>query len=633
MKRTVYFISQVCIISFALINISGYGNKYNQIDTLILLSEKYLQINKNQSIEYSEKALELSRKSKDKQKIANSLNNLAGIYYNISDYSKAIQLYNESVEIYEELKDLNGIAKTKNNTGVINLTIGNLSEAYLNFQAALDIFRELHNPEGESSCLNNLGLIKQKQEDYKSSLNYFNKALSIKTKLENEYSIKQTLFNIGTSFYYLSEFDSSAYYLNKCLNIERKLNDKHGISITLNSLGMLELVKGNADKALDFFLESLQIGRLLNDKESLIQNWNNIGIVSLVNNDYEKAANYFDSSLDLAIELNIVNKIKENYKSLSEVLEKQEKYREALDSYQFYTLMANQMIDEQKRTINIENEYKLLETEKEKQKQKTYVIALIAILILLIISIIFIIKHRQLKYKSAIEKTIAEQEKLRYSAVIEASEHERKRIAGDLHDSISYMLSTAKLNMSGLEDDLKSKKGFDKELLFNSLKLIDEACTEVRNISHNLMPGALTKLGLIPALKDLVRKTNQSHQIKIKFEKVELNERLEESIEIALYRIIQELINNILKHADASAAELKIESKSDILTVTVKDNGKGFNTEILKLNSGIGWKNIYSRAEMIGGKVNIESKKGNGTKIKINVPFHNYSPLDDSPSR
>ncbi len=601
--------------SFGQIDITG------QIDSLIRLSEKYKYSDLMKSKEYAEEALKLSRRKNDQIIIASCLSNLAGIYYSQADYAKSLQLYEECLQKFEELNNQEGIAKITNNIGVIHLAVGSLSVAFINFQSALDQYQKLSNLEGESSCLNNLGLIYQEQEDYKKSLDYFYQALELKIKLNNKYSIKQTLFNIGTSYYYLSEFDSSEYYLNKCLLIERQINDLYGISISLNSLGMIELVKGRPDNALDLFMESLRIGQSLGDKEALIYNWNNIGIVFLVSNNYNKAVEYFDSSLDLAIELNLTNKIQDIYKNFSSVLEKQEKFKEAFESYRLYTMLANQFINEQKRTINIENEYKLLEVEKEKQKQRIYLVILLAVIIILIVIAIFIIKQRQLKHKSVIEHTLAEQEKIRFKSVIEASEQERKRIAGDLHDSINSMLSTAKLNMTGLEDDLQKHSDIDKKLLNNSINLIDEAFNEVRNISHNLMPGSLTKLGLFPALKDLVRKINQSHKLDIKLDYPELDNRLEETVEIALFRIVQESINNTIKHAGANEAEIKIEKNNNFLFVVIKDNGKGFNPDILEHDAGIGWKNIYSRIGMINGKIEIDSKPGKGTIIKLSIPL------------
>ena len=221
-----------------------------------------------------------------------------------------------------------------------------------------------------------------------------------------------------------------------------------------------------------------------------------------------------------------------------------------------------------------------------------------------------------------LDRTLAEQEKIRFKSVIEASEQERKRIAGDLHDSINSMLSSAKLNMSGLEDDINKNSKIDKQLLNNSINLIDEAFHEVRNISHNLMPDSLTRLGLIPALKDHIRKINQSHQLKIKLDfPPKPGKRLEEKIEIALFRIIQESLNNIIKHACATHAEIKINKKNSSFTIMIRDNGKGFDTGLLEHNPGIGWKNIYSRIAMINGKIEVNSKPGNGTIIKLYIPI------------
>lgn len=503
----------------------------------------------------------------------------------------------------------------------MQLSLGSLSDAFLNFQFSLKMYKRLNNNIGQASCLNNLGLIELKQEKYKNALNYFSEALEIKKHINDNYSLKQTLFNIGTSYYYLSEPDSAEKYLDQCLAIEKKLNDLHGISVTINSLGMIKLLNGETEKASLLFFESLAIARRIGDKENMLQNWNSLGIISLIDKKYGSAMAYFDSSLNEAVKLKMIGNLQDIYKNISSVLEKQEKYKEALESYRLFSIMAGQVINEQKRSINLENEYKLFELEKEKQRQKIVLVIIAAIIIFILIIIISIIINRHLIYKSQIERTLAEQEKLRFMAVIEASEQERIRIASDLHDSISYMLSIAKLNMSGLEDNLHKFPEVDQSLLCSSLNLIDDACSEIRNISHNMMPGSLTKLGLIAALKDLIFKVDKSNHLEIILESFGLEERLSEKIEIALFRIIQECINNIIKHAVATKTDIKINRLNGMLLVSISDNGKGFNKAILEQNSGIGWKNIYSRVGMINGKVELNSKTGIGTSINIQIPL------------
>jgi len=199
--------------------------------------------------------------------------------------------------------------------------------------------------------------------------------------------------------------------------------------------------------------------------------------------------------------------------------------------------------------------------------------------------------------------------------VIEAEEKERSRIAQELHDGLGQLLSTARLNVAGLEDAVNKE---DQPSLERSLKIIDEACVEVRNISHNMMPSALIRLGLIPAINELVNNVNSAKGIKINFT-TNVNVSLGKSMDITIYRVVQEILNNMIKHAKANLISMSIEKNNTDLTITMKDNGIGFDTEELKKSEGMGWKNIFSRVSMLDGSIKLESELQKGTEVYINL--------------
>jgi signal transduction histidine kinase len=182
------------------------------------------------------------------------------------------------------------------------------------------------------------------------------------------------------------------------------------------------------------------------------------------------------------------------------------------------------------------------------------------------------------------------------------------------------MLSLSKLHLSEVMD-ISSKFTLEQDQLFSrSMQLIDEACQEIRNISHNLMPGSLIRLGLLAAIKDLIRKINTSKKIHITLDSNFEETRFDENVEISIYRVIQEIFNNILKHACASEVLISLRRSGEKnLELSIADNGIGFDTSEIANSSGIGWKNIYSRLTMINGSMEINSVKSNGTSINIRV--------------
>ncbi len=251
---------------------------------------------------------------------------------------------------------------------------------------------------------------------------------------------------------------------------------------------------------------------------------------------------------------------------------------------------------------------------------KLHLVISLSILIFILIALVMSVYIYRTNKKFKILKEAAELEKNRFKVLIEAQEMDWKRIAGDLHDSVGQLLSLSKLHLSEIIDSSEAPNPGHEVMLNRTAQIIDEACQEVRNISHNLMPGPLIRLGLVSAIKELVRKINSSRKVKVAFSSNISDIRFNEKIEISLYRIIQEIFSNILKHSEATDVEITLNIlENQRLNLSIKDNGIGFDPEEIERSDGIGWKNIYSRLAIINGSMNIDSKKNHGTFIEINV--------------
>jgi signal transduction histidine kinase len=192
---------------------------------------------------------------------------------------------------------------------------------------------------------------------------------------------------------------------------------------------------------------------------------------------------------------------------------------------------------------------------------------------------------------------------------IQAQENERKRIAQDLHDEVGAMLSVVKLNIARIEKQSSDKP---QQLAAETKTYLDEVITQVRRISRALLPSSLEKLGLYSAVEELVNWVNKSDQLTIEFRKNGEPFRFEIKQELAVFRVIQEVLNNAIKHADATTIRLVLRFGSTSLGVLISDNGKGFDLEE-KLNTGLGLKNLESRAEIAGARFRLKSKPGRGT--------------------
>lgn len=229
--------------------------------------------------------------------------------------------------------------------------------------------------------------------------------------------------------------------------------------------------------------------------------------------------------------------------------------------------------------------------------------------------------------KSEKEKYEAQlnERKLRSASIILGQEEERKRIAADLHDGLGQLLTLLKLKFEQIDVAHLDKK---EALAYGEVNgLIKDTIQEVRNISFNLMPAVLSDFGIGPALKLLCQQASNSSKIEISFtEDNRFTKRIDKNIEVGIYRIAQEAINNAIKYSKCTNIEVAVEQKQEFLFLSIKDNGIGFLKKASKTkkkteNAQNGISNMEERAELLNGSVSITSKLGKGTNVVLKIPI------------
>jgi signal transduction histidine kinase len=227
------------------------------------------------------------------------------------------------------------------------------------------------------------------------------------------------------------------------------------------------------------------------------------------------------------------------------------------------------------------------------------------------------------KHMKRVEDSRRSTEKMFLNTIIQTEEKERKRFAKDLHDGLGPLLSTVKMSVSSLaqmkHDDVS------REIVENTELVINEAIKSLKEISDNLSPHILNNFGLVRALNNFSNKINVVRTMKINLESDLKDERFDPNVEVVLYRVICELINNTIKHAKAKKIDLSLTKDGDYLTIVYKDDGKGFDVSKVinqPTSTGMGLSNIYSRINSLKGEINIESEQKKGTLVTIKVMIH-----------
>jgi signal transduction histidine kinase len=249
-------------------------------------------------------------------------------------------------------------------------------------------------------------------------------------------------------------------------------------------------------------------------------------------------------------------------------------------------------------------------------------LALTTILVLLTVVVFLVLRNLRHKLQSRQKalSQIALESQLRASeALLKGEEMERERVARDLHDSLGALLSGIKFSFQHMKDRMeiprKNKVAYNK-----GLAMLDASVEEVRRIAHNMMPANLLKFGLDSALRDVCDQLNLGSDLTLSYQSVGLEEsQLGQARMLSIYRIIQELLANLVRHSGASHAILQLIQDGGQLTITVEDNGLGFDPKQAEAGNGIGWKNIRNRVRLLGADLEVQSSPGKGTTVEIRL--------------
>jgi signal transduction histidine kinase len=203
--------------------------------------------------------------------------------------------------------------------------------------------------------------------------------------------------------------------------------------------------------------------------------------------------------------------------------------------------------------------------------------------------------------------------------MIEGQEKERQLLASDLHDSVGASLAAARLQFNHIANNKDNIEHLD-ELIKKTSTLLEDAYVEVRSLAHKKNNGVMAKNGLLPAIEKLSKNVSSPNGLQLEIQSHGLDQRLENSLEISIFRIIQELVTNIIKHAKATEASVSITQHDDSINLIVEDNGQGFDTSLIPDKQGMGLSSIEKRIEFLEGSMEVDSTLKRGTNILIDIP-------------
>ena len=554
--------------------------------------------------------LKAAREAKDN-------NRLADAYYQLALYEEEV---NKSTEVafdyFISAKQYYDLQKNTAQSNKINRIIarryaksGFSSESISLYENLINYYLDNNDEKTASHIYHELSLAYRLSGDNEKALNALNNAIKLNKKYQDTILHIDLNFAKIVNYLHLNEVDSALITAATNFKLSSARNDKSRMSRSLYYIGHANYLRKDYLKANKYLLSSLSVGDNLPYDEERRDTYRSLAAVSAARSLHKEAYDY-------SMKLNRLNDSILNYDRIKAIND----------------LSIKHQADEKSKDIRI------LEIENKSVLQKIlltrsalYFVA--AGFFLLLVALYFIIRFYSEKIKA--EKIMNEQQheidqqKIRelednikissMQSMIVGQEKERQRIAVDLHDSLGGLLSAVKLQFDNVRAKLNGYTNLDQYQ--NATKLLDTAVEEVRNISRNLQPGALKELGLISAIKDLINRFEGEAYPEIFFQYYNIDDKLDDMTALSIYRIIQELINNTIKHAGANEILIQLSTEQNDLVVEYEDDGKGFDPEHLAGKKGMGVDNIQSRVNYLKGSLSFSSKENEGVSYLIRIPY------------
>lgn len=572
----------------------------------------------------------------------------------------------QSLKLAQESEHDSLLAEAYMIQGFAHFVAGENEKAFVGYQTAADLHHERGDLQREASALSNLAATYNQVGRLEKALEVTLLALDRLSKGENQERYGLVLGNAGMLFQQLRQIEEAKAYVKKGKKVLAEVGSTRFLGNISNMLGALLADQDSLQLAKKNYFEALALYQLEDDPLNRSSLYNNLGYLYQAEENLDSAMYFYQQAYDLSVELNNAAKKLKNAASIAEMhmysgqLAQAEKWmniaqplvdqtteRAALSSYyetlSFFQGMAGEffesfksaklsgryrdsLMNEERERAVAELEIKF-ETEKHErelaeatlqlqlqdQERERLILGGLILFVVIAVGIVLWVYKARLEKREAIHQERLRQQEIRLEATIETQEEERSRLARDLHDGIGQLLSATRLNFGAFEGEIKNEN-FQK-----ALNMLDEACREVREVAHVIMPRSLEVEGLPAAIQEMLEKSLGNTPLNFHFETVGQLERLNKKLEVNIYRIVQELIQNILKHSNATEVMLQLIRRPDKLLLIVEDNGAGLKKTTK--SDGIGMVNIQTRTNAIHGHFNIENGPDSGTIATLRIPL------------
>ena len=609
---------------------------FDKASAAIVLSKHYLGRDLTQVKEYASIAHDLVPLD-DSLKIE-TLDLMAKYHYFKSELDSALYYFQEAKDVAKNIKSDRKEASLGLSIASVFIREAQYESAIQTLISSTDYFESVDDDVSAAKGYLNMATGHANLQNYDQAITYTKKALHVFQSKGIDQLTGVALPNLATHYLELGDTTQAITIFLEAEEFAQAKNNKRSLGITYNNLGDLYLTHEQYDRAKLYIKKSIVVKQELGILKGIDNSYNNLGLVYANTGDHHSAIINYKLALetaDLSNKVAIYNNLKDSYKSLGKTGEAFEYANKALLMKDTVTNAQNAEtfaeISAKYETAKKENEILQLESDNQrleitKNRNKSALFGALGLLVAggLLAFLYFKNQHRKqliTKQKHELEQTklIEELKKKELDSIdrmIKGQEEERNRISADLHDSLGSKMAALKLFVDELDDGLSDKKNVNQVR-----EIADHAYKEVRNMSHLLNSGVLTKRGLIPAIKNAASFIADTKKIDVEVIDLDMPSRIDNAKEIQLFRIAQELLTNVIKHAEASEVTIQLSSSNEEVCLNVEDNGKGMKNVTYDMIKGVGLESIEKRVNDMGGVCDIDSVAGKGTSVLIKIPI------------
>ncbi|MEP6750991.1 MAG: sensor histidine kinase [Bacteroidota bacterium] len=575
--------------------------------------------------------------------------------FSLGEFAQSLVLADSAILFYQRCTQSHDRLTKKNagfrkavviaGKGSTYLTMGNDAAAIQFFFEGLRLYELSDHPDKFkeiATCYNNIASLFYSQKQFERSMEYDVKAIPYHLLYGDKEAISFAYIFAASDFSMLQQFDSSRIYFLKAEPYVKAL-DKPSVNVEYyGKTGGLYWTEKNWVKAIEYYMVAYTNAHKVNKWYEQAAYLRGIADSYYWLGNQQQAEAYALKALAVNDQNDFTREKRALYNLFSLIYFKNKDYKNAYLYTKKY-IGENATIDDKehkktvaaldKKYLSAQKEKEIIQLQKDKEiqslsiRQKStlnyFLLATVAALLVVGFLAYGNIRKRQQLAKQQGElqqQRIRELEKdkqlVAVDAMLKGQEGERSRLAKDLHDGLGGLLSGVKFSLINMKDNLIITP--ENMVVFErSLDMIDTSIKELRRVAHNMMPEMLTKFGLNEALKEYCNSINTTKLLTVKYQSLGMETRLDNSTEIIIYRIVQELLNNTMKHAGATESFVQLIRDGNRLNIVVEDDGKGFDTKLPAYNDGAGLVNVRSRVDYLKGRLDIHAEPGKGTLVNI----------------